>query len=826
MPGVFIPEELLETMFADVILPLSLPNLFTYRVPEEMEPFIRVGARVAVQFGRKRKYSALVRRLHSKEPDLYEAKSILFVIDETPILYEKQLELWDWIAEYYMAAVGDVMNAALPSYLKLGSETVLVYNEAFGEDFSGFSDAEYLVAEALSIRNELSFTEIQKLLGKQNIFPEIRSLLDLKVCFLYEELKENYRPKVERYVQLLPEYEDESRLSGLFDTLKRAPKQTELLLAYIQLLHEGPEVSVQQLLKKASATHDLLNRLVERRVFAITSKQVDRVSQGLTTDEDPAVLSEEQKLALRQIRDGFAHGKTVLLHGVTSSGKTVLYFDLIDACLKSGKQTLYLLPEIALTAQLIKRLQRRFGDQVGIYHSKFSDSERVEIWNKVKEGTYSVLVGARSALMLPFHDLGLIILDEEHDSSYKQQDPAPRYHARDAAIYYGQLFGAHVLLGSATPSLESYYNAQSGKFSLVSLKNRYGGIHMPEIVVADLKEDRFKKLSKGNISSVLYDSLTSALDSGQQAILFQNRRGYAPLLQCQTCGWIAKCNNCDVSLTYHKYHNKLHCHYCGALYPLPLQCNACGSQQLLQKSFGTERIEAELEVLFPKARIARMDMDSVRTKHAHQKLVDMFESRQYDILVGTQMVAKGLDFENLNLVGILSADQLLSYPDFRVHERAFQLMEQVSGRAGRRAARGRVIIQAVNAAHPLIQHVARHDYISFYEQELAERKRFMYPPFSRLLKLTFKHRKRDTVQLFADEFIEYLKAFRQIDIIGPAEPPVSRIRNQYIQEALIKLPKGTEEIRRIQHAVWAAYGRVSQKKDFKSVLFIPDMDVY
>ena len=393
-------------MFADVILPLSLPNLYTYRVPEELEHNVQVGARVAVQFGRKRKYAALVRRLHEKEPANYEAKSILFVIDETPALYEKQLEFWDWIAEYYMATVGDVMNAALPAFLKLGSETVLVFNEAFGEDFSGFTDAEYLLAEALSIRNELSFTEIQKLLGKQNVFPEIKSLLDLKVCLLYEELKEIYRPKVERYVQLLPEYEDELSLSSLFDTLKRAPKQMDILLAYIQLRHEDSDVSVQQLLKKASATHNSLNGLVERQVFAIYNKQVDRVMQGLAADGDPAALSQEQKQALQLIQDGFANGKTVLLHGVTSSGKTLLYFDLIDACLKSGKQTLYLLPEIALTAQLIKRLQRRFGDQVGIYHSKFSDNERVEIWNKVKEGTYSVLVGARSALLLPFRDLG------------------------------------------------------------------------------------------------------------------------------------------------------------------------------------------------------------------------------------------------------------------------------------------------------------------------------------------------------------------------------------------------------------------------------------
>lgn len=813
-------------MYVDVILPLSLPHLFTYRVPQDMESLVQVGSRVAVQFGKKRKYAAVIRRIHEVEPTHYAPKTFLFLIDEEPIVYERQLQFWDWLAEYYLAAVGDVMNAALPAYLKLGSETVLSYNEAFGEEFSGLSDAEYMIAEALSIRKELSFVEIQKLLGKQNVFPEIRALLELKVCFLYEELKEHYRPKMERFVTLKSGYREDARLEELFESIKRAPKQTEVVLAYLQYSLEGGEVRVQDLLKRASATHQALNALVERQVFEITSKEVDRVGQAVNKDDEHWSLTEEQQVALQHIQEGFGASKTVLLHGVTSSGKTLVYFELIDACIRSGKQMLYLLPEIALTTQLIRRLQKRFGDQVGIYHSKFSDNERVEIWNKIKNGTYKAVVGARSALLLPFMDLGLIILDEEHDASYKQQDPAPRYHARDAAIYYGRLFGAHVLLGSATPSLESFYHAQTGKYALATLTQRFGGIQMPEIMVADLKEDRFKKLSKGNFSSALVDAIGSALDSGEQVILFQNRRGYAPMVQCHTCGWIAKCRNCDVSLTYHKYHHKLHCHYCGALYPWPEQCHACGSKHLQERNFGTEKIEAELEVLFPHARVARMDMDSVRTKYAHQKLVDLFENKQYDILVGTQMVVKGLDFDHVNLVGILSADQLLNYPDFRVHERAFQLMEQVSGRSGRRQARGKVIIQAVNVAHPIIQYVVHHDYASFYEQELEERRKYNYPPFSRLLKLTFKHRMRNTVSLCAEEMVGYLKSLHQIDIIGPAEPPISRIRNQYLQEALIKLPKGSEGIKRIRLAVQQSYDKVWQKKEYRSVVFIPDMDVY
>ena len=811
--------------FADVILPLALPKNYTYAVPPEMVESLKVGSRVAVQLGKQKKYAGIVKAIHEQAPADYKTKPLLDMLDKDPVVYPTQLSFWQWLASYYMCTEGEVLNAALPAHLKLSSETLLLFNDAYGDDFSNLGDDEYLVAEALHIRKELRIDEVQLILDKSNVYSTIKKLIEKNVLLVYEELKEVYKEKKENYVQLHTQYEDEELLAPLFNELSKAPKQMELLLAYLHLIKTQGSVLQTELLKKSGATTAQLKGLVDKNILWIEKRVVDRVPGGGKVEAQiDFTLSPAQEKALAEVRNSFAAKPVTLLHGVTSSGKTQLYVKLIEEYVAAGKQVLYLLPEIALTAQIVRRLQKHFGNKIGIYHSRFSNNERVEIWNKVKNGDLKILLGARSSLLLPFQDLGLIILDEEHDSSYKQQEPAPRYHARDAAIYYAGLFRAKVLLGSATPSLESYFNAQQGKYGLVELMERFGGLEMPEIAIIDVKKERAEKSMQENFTPQLNAAINNSVATGNQVILFQNRRGYAPFLMCATCGWIPSCKNCDVSLTYHKNQDKLSCHYCGTRYPYPQTCAACGSQTLIPKSFGTEKIEDDLQQLFPKARIARMDMDAVRNKDSHNKMIQQLEQRDIDILVGTQMVVKGLDFDNVNLVGILSADSLLSFPDFRVNERAFQLMEQVSGRAGRKHGKGKVIIQASNTHHPILGYVTAHDYKAMYASEIAERENFGYPPFTRLLKITLKHKNQQTVEQAALVLGNWLRPHIGARLVGPAVPLVGRVRNNYLQEMLIKLPRDSKVITDTKRLVQEFFIRLLAEKQFRSVFIVPDVD--
>jgi primosomal protein N' (replication factor Y) len=785
---------------------------------------VKVGCRVEVELGKNKRYAGLVKQLHANKPEAFEPKDILNVLDATPVVHEEQLKLWEWIAQYYMCSEGEVMAAALPSYFKLSSETILVFNEEFGDDFSSLDHDEYLVAEALLIKKELKLPEVQQILDSSHVYPVIKKLIEKKVAQVWESLKEAYSPRIETFVVLNPTYDNEEKLSELLNNWGRAPKQMELLLSYLHILKTEGEVTKPQLLKKSGASEAHLKGLADKKILVLQKRNVDRIQylpRNVTID---FTLTPLQQQALDLLITSFNEKQVSLLHGVTSSGKTLVYVKLIEDFIKKGKQVLYLLPEIALTSQIIRRLQKHFGGYIGIYHSKFNQNERVEIWNKIKSGELKIILGARSALFLPFLDLGLIITDEEHDTSYKQFEPAPRYHARDAAIYYASLFHAKVLLGSATPSVETYQNAVTGKYGLVELMQRYAGMQLPSIEIVDTKKILPKERMKSIISPQLQDQITKSLQQNKQVILFQNRRGYSPYQVCQVCGWIPHCKYCDVSLTYHKLTNKLHCHYCGTTYPLVVTCEACGSHQFVQRNFGTEKIEEQLEEIFPNARVARMDIDSVRGKHAHDSLIQLFEQNRIDILVGTQMVVKGLDFESVNLVGIVDADSLLSFADFRVNERAFQLMEQVSGRAGRKDGEGKVMIQVANTRHPVLGFVQEHDYETFFTQEIDGRRRYGYPPFTRLILITFKHKMRDVVVNASNAFAAALQPQYGKYMVGPAEPVVNRVRNQHLMELLFKLPKDTHTINECKKAILNQIALLHQAKSFRSVVVIPDVD--
>jgi len=807
--------------WAEIILPLALPTVYTYSIPLHLLKQSVPGSRAEVIFGKNKKYAGIIRSVSTNEP-AYKTKPLLNILDDNPILFPQQLKLWEWMSQYYMCSEGEVMAAALPANFKLSSETILIYNETIGEDFTGLSDEEFIVAEALLIRKQLQLIEVQQLLDSTHVYPVIKKLIDKQVCFAWEKLNERYKAKKEKYVLLNPAFNNEESLSTLLNDWKGAPKQMELLLAFLHLDQTVGEVTQSALLKKSGATAAQLKGLSDKQILQVESRSIGRIHTLPKNIQIDFELSTSQQQSLAELRNAFTTKNVCLLHGVTGSGKTQLYITLIEEQLRAGNQVLYLLPEIALTAQIIRRLSHHFGGHIAIYHSKFNDQERIELWNKVKSGEVSIILGARSALFLPFDNLGLVVVDEEHDASYKQQDPAPRYNARDAAIFYASLFNAKVLLGSATPSLESYHNAKLGKYGLVKLDERFGGILLPEIEIVNTRQVVQK--GKVMISPQLKDAIQKTLDEGKQVILFQNRRGYNPYLICGTCGFIPQCTHCDVSLTLHKFSNKLHCHYCGSTYPKLVVCPACGSQAWLEKNFGTEKIEEQLEADFSKYKIARMDVDSVRGKTAHDQLIQLFEQQRLDILVGTQMVVKGLDFDHVNLVGILDADGLLSFADFRVNERAFQLMEQVSGRAGRKHARGRVIIQAVNVNHPVIAMVQQHDYQKFFDYEIENRKAFFYPPFSRVILITLKHKVKDNVDAAAHKLANLIRQDLKDYVVGPATPVVGRLRNEYLAEILIKLPKEPGMSLTYKKVIRNHINLLLQEKPFKSVNVITDVD--
>ena len=777
--------------FVEVILPLSLAKTFTYSVSETEYHYIKKGMRVAVPFGKSKIYTALVIETHENKPALYDAKEIHQILDEKPIVTEIQIAHWRWIASYYMCAIGDVYRGAMPSALLLESETIISQKQDGFVDESLLSDEEYLIYEALQQQSSLKVQDIMHILNKKNIFPVIQKLVDKNILVLQEEVQETYAPKLVRYVKLHSKYESNEGLNELLEILKNANKQKAIVLSYFQLsASEKKPISVKKLIEAANSTSTIIKTLIEKEIFKEYYIQVDRVNFSGKTKEEQLQLSEAQQMAFEEIKNSFAQKEVCLLHGVTSSGKTEIYIKLIEEYIKKEKQVLYLLPEIALTTQLVARLRDYFGNKVAVYHSKYSNNERVEVWQQVLERSpkAQIVIGARSALFLPFSNLGLVIVDEEHEQTFKQVDPAPRYHARDASIVLANSHKAKVLLGSATPSIETYYNAQSGKYGLVEIFKRYGNVRMPEIELVDLKDKYFRKKMSGHFSDTLIENITTALSLGEQVILFQNRRGFSPIIECLTCGHVPQCPQCDVSLTYHKHKNQLRCHYCGYSMAKPTNCHICSSVDLTTKGFGTEQIQQELVELFPNTKIGRMDQDTTRGKFGFEKIIDSFKNREMDVLVGTQMLAKGLDFDNVSLVGIMNADNMLYHPDFRAFERSYQMMTQVSGRSGRSEKQGKVIIQTYNPDHNTIQQVVNSDYAGMYKEQLYDRQIYHYPPYYKLVKLTLKHRDFDKLKEGSMWLYQVMKQSFTIPVLGPEEPPISRIRNEYIRTIMVKIP--------------------------------------
>lgn len=825
----------METKFIDVILPLSLPNLFTYRLPEVLNNDIQIGQRAVVPFGRGGKlYSALVKHIHHTPPSEYQAKYVESLLDDKPIVNEKQLKHWDWIADYYIANPGDVFNAALPGALKLASETkILINNEFEGDATNDLTDQEYQIYEALEIRNILNLQEISEILSIKNVHKIVKSLIEKRVIVVEEDLKRKYKAKLIPYVRLTEFANEEKNLEQIFKEITRAKKQLDTLMSFIKLsdryADEPKEVKKIELQKSVNVSSSIINELVKKNIFEVYDVAVDRIGKYQKELIGDKTLNEYQETALAEIKSQFIKKNVVLLHGVTSSGKTEIYIKLIQEAIKKGEQVLYLLPEIALTTQLIARLQKVFGDVIGVYHSKFNENERVEVWNKVlefeatKSSQFQIVMGARSAMFLPFSNLGLIVIDEEHENSFKQYQPAPRYNARDASIVLAKLHGAKVLMGSATPAIETYWNAKEGKYGLVEITKRHGGVQLPEILCADIKEATRKKKMKSHFSPLLMELMEDAFKNKEQVILFQNRRGYAPFLLCEECGHVPECKNCDVSLTYHKYPNLLKCHYCGTNKQMPTICGACGSPRVTLKGFGTEQIEEELALYFPKITVARMDADTTRTKNAYHRLITDFEEGNTNVLVGTQMVTKGLDFDNVSVVGILNADNMLNFPDFRAFERSYQLMSQVSGRAGRKAKRGKVLIQTYEPYHPIIRQVIEHDYLGMYNDEIGQRKKFKYPPFQRIIHFTLKHRDRDVLNDGAREFTNALKTKFGTRVLGPDFPVISRIKNLYLKNAILKVEREIS-VKKTRELVMEVKNHFEAFSKYKSVRITVDVD--
>ena len=801
----------MHTYFADVLLPLPLQGLFTYRIPQELNDSVGFGMRVVVPFGKSKLYSGLVLKVHENVPQQVNVKYVLDVIDEHSVVSERQIQLWQWIARYYMCSLGEVMAAAVPSALKLASETKIQLNPAFDGDMTVLNEKETKLVEALAYHPTMTVDEISKTIDIQKVIPIIKSLVDKDVVITDEEIRDPYKPKTETFIALAaPFCDDETTLMNLIDSLgasKKTAKQQDLLLSYLMLTKDAAKpngfnlkavIKKADLLKKADISQARLQTLIDKGIFEQQTVVTSRLEAfDSSSSADDIHLSEYQQQAMDEIETQFQEHDTVLLHGVTGSGKTEIYIKLIDKALKQGKQVLYLLPEIALTSQIVNRLRKFFGDRVGVYHSRFNEYERVEIWNRVlnqhKEGDlntkYQLILGARSALLLPYQNLGLIIVDEEHDGSYKQIDPAPRYHARDGAVVLAKIHQCKVLMGTATPSLESYYNAQQQKFGLVNLMHRYADSTLPDIWVVDIVKNLRQKKMNGHFSQFLIDCMAEALSKHEQIILFQNRRGYSLRLYCNTCQNMPVCKHCDVTLTYHKRSNLLKCHYCGYAVEVPKECPQCHSTDIEMRGFGTEKVEDALAELFPEATVARMDMDTTRNKNAYQKIISDFEQHKTDILVGTQMVTKGLDFDRVSVVGILNADNLMSYPDFRSFERAFQIMSQVSGRAGRKEVPGKVVIQTYQPSHPALQYVVTNDYQSMYRQQIAERRQFNFPPLCRLVKITLKHANDELVNEASLALAPLLREAFPHRVLGPEWPLVSRIQNYYMKDFWIKLNK-------------------------------------
>lgn len=814
--------------FIDVILPIPLKQTFTYSVNKDEAAFLKQGFRVAVPFGKSKLYTAIVYQVHDTAPHGYETKSIDHILDEEAIITASQIKHWEWIASYYMCTLGEVVKAALPSAFLLESETIIsLVKDKVVEDTS-LRDEDFLVYEALQHRSPLNVDDVKSILDKKNVVLVLKRLLDIGVIEVQEEVYEQYSPKLKKYIKLAPAYEKEESLKELLDQLSRAPKQREVLMQLFMLQAQLKKpVGIDALLAKSNASASSVKSLVAKKILEEYYIRKDRINYEGEDATEVKTLSDSQETALQEIITSFKRHDVTLLHGVTSSGKTEVYVRLIEEQLKAGKQVLYMLPEIALTTQLISRLQQYFGAQVSVYHSKYSIHERVEVWNNVlaQKEKAQIIIGARSSLFLPFQNLGLIIVDEAHEPSFKQYNPSPRYHARDSAIVLASLHKAKTLLGSATPSLESFHNAELDKYGFVELKRRFGNVLLPSIELIDIKEKHKKKLMTGHFSDRLLEEIHETLNNNEQVILFQNRRGFSPIVECKTCGTSPQCPNCDVSLTYHQYKRQLRCHYCGYHMAMLVECNACGSDSIDSKGFGTEQIETELLSLFPKHSIARMDQDTTRGKHAYAKLIARLENEEIDILVGTQMIAKGLDFRNIGLVGVLNADNLLNFPDFRAHERSFQLLQQVAGRAGRTQKRGKVLIQTYNPHHTILKQVSVNDYRGMYKEQLEERYQYKYPPYYRTIRITFKDKnltKNDQAALW---YTLALQKQLGANVLGPEIPPVARVRNKYISNVLVKIPK-PQSLAKTKEYINSVQRAFNLTKEFSSIRVSIDVDNY
>jgi primosomal protein N' (replication factor Y) len=781
--------------------------------------------RVAVSFGKTKMYTGLVFNIHQTAPVLYEAKDIHQILDETPLVNERQLKHWQWIAKYYMCSLGDVYRASLPSAFLLESETIIYKNETFTDE-TILGDDEFLIVEALQHQSQLTLQQIVAILGKKKVMPVVNLLIKKSAITIKEEIYEQYKPKLVKYVRLHQDYSSDDSLGKLLENLSRAKKQREAVLGFFQLSSTKKPIKAKDLEEKSNVSSTILKSLVDKNIFEFYHIQTDRIQYKGDTN-DLKVLNEFQEKALLEIKETFKEKDVTLLHGITSSGKTEVYTKLIQEVLDKGKQVLFLLPEIALTTQIITRLQFYFGEQISVFHSTYSMNERVEVWNNILENKPKarIILGARSSIFLPFSNLGLIVVDEEHETSYKQFEPSPRYNARDSAIVLAKLHKAKILLGSATPSLESYFNAKQNKYGFVELNRRHGNVQLPKIELIDVKEKQRKKEMTGHFSDRLLKLIQEALDLKEQVILFQNRRGFSPIVECKTCGISPQCPNCDVSLTFHKFRHELRCHYCNYQRAMPNSCGACGSNTLDNKGFGTEQIELELKQLFPDYKIGRMDLDTTRGKFGYQKIIGAFEAKEIDVLVGTQMLSKGLDFENVSLVGVLNADSMLNFPDFRAHERGYDMMVQVSGRAGRSKKQGNVAIQTFNPHHQILQQVSTTNYTEMYKEQLQDRWQYKYPPYYRLIKITLKHKDYNKVDSGVNWLYKALYSSFGENVLGPTAPAVSRIRNQYIKNIVIKIPP-KQSLANTKNQLSKIKNTFEAVKDFRPIRFIIDVDAY
>lgn len=815
-----------QSKFAEVILPLALPGTFTYEISPVDLPFIKIGQRVSVPFGSNKLYTGIVYSIHQNKPELYKTKKIDAVLDGEPMITEKQIEFWEWIAEYYMCSLGDVYRNAFPAALKWESETFVRFIGSIDEIESELDQTEWMVVNELNKKGLLSVKEVGNLIENKHAIKIIKSLWEKSIVHLDEVLIEKYTPKVELFVRIKEGLKsDKKLLNESISKLQNAPKQREL---FLQLVVEESQtkksIKISKFIKKYGGTHSMFRTMEEKGLVEIYDLEVSRIDEFNEQIIDSESLSFEQNQALESIQNFFDKRKTVLLHGVTSSGKTEIYIKLIERALEEDKTILFLLPEISISTQMVHRIRKYFGDLVGVYHSKFNQNERVELWEKTLNREYKIIIGVRSALFLPFIKLGLIIVDEEHETTYKQNDFKPYFHARDMSIVLSKMFSANVVLGSATPSLESYYNAKTGRFGYVQLTKRYSNVLMPKIELIDLRQAMKKKEIIGDISLILKEAIQKTINEGKQVLIFQNRRGFAPILECLSCGHSPFCPNCDVPLTYHKFKNLLKCHYCGHSQSKPMKCQKCKSLELTTKGIGTQQIEQQLENLFPDLKIVRMDVDSMRRKFAYEKTIEAFEEQEIDILIGTQMVAKGLDFSNIGLVGVIRADSLLNFPDFRAHEKAFQLLIQVAGRAGRRGEQGEVLIQTYNPDHQTLQHVTLYNYEKATREILYERKNFSYPPYVRIIQLTFKHAKVDRVDKVSRKFVDLLRPhLDEKHLLGPEEPSIGRIRNLYIRSVLIKIPNNISP-KQVKEYLFKCIDSLHTVPAFRSVRIDIDVD--